>query len=80
MGMAISMKEALAAKSALRNALKSEGVEASCGVTRDGDDFAVKVNVRSGEVAGKVPALMGKVPVVVAVTGQPRAMPARKVK
>ncbi len=76
--MAITMQEALMAKTTLRGALRSAGVQAACGVTKTGTDYAVKVNVASKEIADKVPRHVLDVPVVIAITGPVRAMAARK--
>lgn len=71
------MKEAQAAKSALKATLRSAGVEASCGITKSGEQYAVKVNLPDSSRQASVPASIHGTPVVVEIIGQVRAVARR---
>lgn len=71
--MKTTKQQALVAKTALRDILRSVGIKAACGIAKIGDDYAVKINVENNESAIKVPAKVMDVTVLVVVTSQARA-------
>ena len=71
------MKQAMAAKTALKALLRSSGVEASVGITKSGAAYAVKVNLQDATRRTTVPAKIEGTPVIVEVIGRVRAITRR---
>ena len=67
--MAATMDEARQAKLAVREALASLDSVVGVGLTRLGDDFAVKVNLREAPRSAPLPTSVSGVPVVYDVVG-----------
>ena len=74
--MPVTMKTALAAKGAVKAALRSAGIAAACGITKTASgELAVKVNLPEAKKVPKLPSRMRGVRVVVEKVGRIRAMP-----
>ncbi|HYH83069.1 MAG TPA: hypothetical protein VEX86_24955 [Longimicrobium sp.] len=74
--MTVSLERARAAKAAIQKTLENLDTVTGVGITRVGDDYAVKVNLReAGGDAADIPSHVDGVPVRVEVTGtiRPRA-------
>jgi hypothetical protein len=70
----VTLEQARAAKAALLKQFRKQGIAAAVGVTRIGDDYAVKVNLTEQPVKSlKLPARIDGVPIRVEVTGAVRA-------
>jgi len=72
-----NLKKAMSAKTAMKSALKSAGVDASCGITKVEDAYAVKVNLPSEAGRAAIPRMILGTPVVVEIVGRVHAMTAR---
>ena len=71
--MPVLMKDAIAAKAAMKDELTRLGIQAACGVTTGMAGLAVKVNVSTETIRAAIPSEIKGVPVIVEVTGEIRA-------
>jgi len=68
--MSVSLERARAAKAAIQKSLETLETVTGVGITRVGDDYAVKVNLReAGPAEAGIPSHVDGVPVRVEITG-----------
>ncbi len=72
------MKDALAAKAAMKARLRSANIAASVGITKQGQAHALKVNLPDAAHISQIPGEIEGTPVVVEVIGQVHAIAARR--
>ena len=63
------MDKATKAKAKLRELLRASGVQAACGITKSGGDYAVKVNLSEPAKCGSLPREIDGIAVIVEVIG-----------
>ena len=78
--MSVLMKDALAAKAAMKDELTRLGIRAACGVTSCESGLAVKVNLPDANNATLLPSAIKGVPVIIEISGAVRALAASAVR